>query len=86
MDENLRHTQSHIDSVAKQEQEFLEQRTLSERAGDAVAGVAGSIFFVIVHCFLLFSWIAVNGSVTHWIRPFDPYPFPLLGVRPRIAF
>jgi hypothetical protein len=40
MNENSEHTQSHIDSIAKQEHEFLEKRTLSERAGDAVAGLS----------------------------------------------
>ena len=46
MTENSEHTQSHIDSMAKQEQAFLENRTLSERAGDSVAGFAGSLVFV----------------------------------------
>src|ERR1039458_4947031 len=44
MGENSTHTQSHIDSIAKQEHEFLEQRTLLERVSDRVAGFAGSMF------------------------------------------
>jgi uncharacterized membrane protein len=80
MDENSRHTQPHIDSIARQEQDFLEQRTLSERAGDRVAGFAGSIFFVMIHGVLLCSWIVVNSGVVRWIQPFDPYPFSLLAM------
>src|ERR1700730_13971623 len=80
MDENSRHTQPHIDSIARQEEDFLEQRTLSERAGDRVAGFAGSIFFVMIHGVLLCSWIVVNSGVVHWIQPFDPYPFSLLAM------
>jgi len=38
MSENSTHTQSHIDSIARQEHEFLEQRTLSERVGDRPEG------------------------------------------------
>src|ERR1035441_2428412 len=45
MSENSTHTQSHIDSIARQEHEFLEQRTLSERVSDRIAGFAGSMFF-----------------------------------------
>ena len=48
MDQNLEHAQSHINSMARQEQEFLEKRTLSERAGDGVAALAGSLVFVMI--------------------------------------
>ena len=80
MDGNSTHTQPHIDYIAKQEKDFLEQRTLAERAGDSVAGFAGSIFFVIIHSLLLLIWVAVNHGVVHRIRPFDPYPFSLLAM------
>jgi hypothetical protein len=43
MDQSSEHTQSNIDSMARQEQQFLGNRTLSERAGDAVAALAGSL-------------------------------------------
>jgi uncharacterized membrane protein len=80
MSENSTHTQSHIDSIARQEQEFLEQRTLSERVGDRIAGFAGSMFFVLVHVLLVLSWILLNANRVSWIPRFDPYPFSLLGM------
>jgi uncharacterized membrane protein len=80
MDQNLEHTQSHIDSMAKQEQEFLEKRTLSERAGDAVAALAGSLIFVMIHIFLVLTWVLLNVEGVRGIPRFDPYPFSLLGV------
>ena len=80
MDQNLQHTQSHIDSVARQEQEFLEKRTLSERAGDGVAALAGSLVFVLIHVLLVLTWILINVQGVRWIPRFDPYPFSLLGV------
>ncbi|MGA9798451.1 MAG: DUF1003 domain-containing protein [Terriglobales bacterium] len=80
MDQNLEHTQSHIDSMARQEQEFLEKRNLSERAGDAVAALAGSLVFVLIHALLVLTWVLVNVQGVRWIPRFDPYPFSLLGV------
>jgi uncharacterized membrane protein len=80
MDQNLEHTQSHIDSVAKQEQEFLEKRTLSERASDAVAALAGSLTFVMIHVLLVLTWVLLNVQGVRGIPRFDPYPFSLLGV------
>jgi uncharacterized membrane protein len=80
MDQNLEHTQSHIDSMAKQEQEFLEKRTLSERAGDAVAALAGSLIFVMIHILLVLTWVLLNVEGVRGIPRFDPYPFSLLGV------
>jgi uncharacterized membrane protein len=80
MNENLEHTQSHIDSIAKQEQEFLDKRSLSERAGDAVASFAGSLVFVLIHALLVLTWILVNAAGVRGIPRFDPYPFSLLGM------
>ena len=80
MNENSEHTQSHIDSIAKQEHEFLEKRTLSERAGDAIAGFAGSLVFVMAHALLVLTWVLVNAEGLPGISRFDPYPFSLLGM------
>src|ERR1039457_4576062 len=80
MSENSTHTQSNIDSIAKQEHEFLEQRTLSERVSDRVAGFAGSMFFVLIHVLLVLCWVLTNLNRVPWIPRFDPYPFSLLGM------
>lgn len=80
MNGNSRHTQSHIDAIARQEQKFAEQRTVFERAGDGIADFAGSMAFVLVHGLLLLAWILVNTGRVRWIRPFDPLPFSLLGM------
>ena len=42
--------------MAKQEQEFLEQRTFLERVSDRIAGFAGSMFFVLFHILLAVFW------------------------------
>ncbi|HEY6765790.1 MAG TPA: DUF1003 domain-containing protein [Candidatus Sulfotelmatobacter sp.] len=76
----IEHTQSHIDSIAKQEHEFLEKRTPAERAGDVVASFAGSLLFVLCHALLVLAWVVINVDGVPGIRRFDPYPFSLLGM------
>jgi uncharacterized membrane protein len=52
-------------------------RTLGERAADAVAAVVGSWRFILIQSALLATWIVWNASNG---RPFDPYPFILLNL------
>lgn len=80
MSENSRHTQSHIESIARHEHQFLGQRTFAERLSDRVAGFAGSIAFVLLHALIVLSWVVVNSNQVSFISRFDPYPFSLLGM------
>jgi uncharacterized membrane protein len=72
------HVQEHIDLIAKQEQEFFENRTTTERAGDIIASFAGSLKFVALHLVFFATWILINTlpACARW--HFDPYPFPML--------
>ena len=67
----------HIELIAKHEQDFLNQRSPSERLGDAIAGFAGSLKFVCIHLVLFAVWIGWNTLPGG--RHFDPAPFSLLG-------
>jgi uncharacterized membrane protein len=80
MGENSRQTQSHIDSIVRQEEEALERRSSSERFADNVGLFAGSLPFVLFHLLLLLAWLLVNCGEIRGIRPFDPFPFSLLGM------
>jgi uncharacterized membrane protein len=80
MREESGQSQSHIDSIVRQEEEALERRSRSERLADAVGGFAGSLLFVLLHLIVLLAWVVVNRGTIRGIRPFDPYPFSLLGV------
>ena len=40
------HLQEHIDLIAKHEQEFLAQRTNTEKLGDRMASFIGSLIYV----------------------------------------
>jgi uncharacterized membrane protein len=79
MSENSIAEQSHIDSIVKQEEEALE-RSRSERLADAVGVFAGGPLFVVLHLVLLVTWLLINSGRIPSLRPFDPYPFSLLGV------
>jgi uncharacterized membrane protein len=74
------HLQEHIDLIAKHEQEFLAQRTHTERLGDRMASFIGSLTYVAIHIMLGLVWIAWNTLPVHAFPHFDPVPFPLLDV------
>jgi uncharacterized membrane protein len=80
MNENSMQSQSHIDSIVRQEEEALERRSSSERLADAVGVFAGSLFSVVLHLMLLVAWLLINSGKIPIARPFDPYPFSVLGV------
>ena len=80
MSESSQHGQSHIDSIVKQEEEALERRSSSERFADHVGLFAGSLPFVLFQLVLLLAWLLANSGEIRGVRPFDPYPFSLLGV------
>src|ERR1700674_149077 len=80
MSENSRQSQSHIDSIVRQEEEALERRSSSERLAESVGVFAGSLPFVVLHLVLVIAWLLVNSGQISRIRPFDPLPFSLLGV------
>jgi uncharacterized membrane protein len=80
MSENSRQSESHIDSIVKREEQALERRSASERFADDVGLFAGSLTFVLLHLVLLIAWLVVNSGEIGWARPFDPYPFSLLGM------
>jgi uncharacterized membrane protein len=80
MSEKSRQGRSHIDSIVKQEEQALEQRSVAERFADAVGIFAGSPFFIVFHLALLTSWLLINSGKIPWIRPFDRYPFSLFAM------
>src|SRR5450755_115280 len=80
MNDNSMQSQSHIDSIVRQEEEALERRSSSERLADAVGGFSGSPLFIVLHLVLLVAWLLINSGKIPSTRPFDPYPFSLLGV------
>lgn len=72
------HVQELIETIVKQEQQFLERRSLAERMGDLTAAIVGSLGFVAVHVLIFALWIIVNTFHVSRIRHFDPVPYSLL--------
>jgi uncharacterized membrane protein len=80
MTEYSRHAEAHIDSIVKQEEQALERRSSSERLADSVGAFAGSLPFVVLHLVIVTAWLLANSGLISGARPFDPWPFSLLGV------
>jgi len=74
------HLQEHIDLIAKHEQEFLAQRTSTEKLGDRTASFIGSLTFVSEHVVVFAPWVTWNTIQVKTISHFDPSPFPILNV------
>jgi uncharacterized membrane protein len=76
----LGHLQEHVDLIAKHEQEFLAERTQTEKLADRMASFIGSLGYIAVHIFIFAAWIAWNTLPIRALRHFDPAPFPILDV------
>jgi uncharacterized membrane protein len=68
--------EQHVELIARHEQDFLNQRTTSQRIGDVIAGFAGSLKFVGIHLAIFGTWITLN--LWPGRKHFDPPPFSLL--------
>jgi uncharacterized membrane protein len=71
-------TRANIETVVRLEQEFLAQRTWTQKLGDAIAEFMGTMIFVICHMVGLIIWFIVNAGAIPGLKPFDPYPYTLL--------
>lgn len=61
--------------------EEVERRTLwHERVADRVTGFVGRSHFIVVHVGWFLLWVAINTGAVALARPFDAYPFGLLGL------
>jgi uncharacterized membrane protein len=72
------HVQAHIELIAKHEQEFLAQRTATEKLGDHMATLIGSLSYIAAHIVLFIAWLAWNTLSIAALPHFDSFPFPLL--------
>ena len=69
-----------IQTIIAMEEAHDRERTLSDRISDVIGSFVGTITFVLLHLAWFGLWVAINASVLPFVRPFDPYPFPLLAV------
>jgi len=69
-----------IETVAKLEEQFLQQRTMGDRVADAISAFTGSMACVLLHVAFFALYIWWNLGRLPGMRPFDPYPFMLLSM------
>lgn len=62
------------------ENEALRVRSRKEAFADAMARFVGTISFVVVQIAVTACWAVVNAGMIPVIKPFDPFPYPLLSV------
>ena len=67
-----------VEAVAQVEAAELARRTAAERFSDAIARMAGSVWFVGVHVVWFAAWIVCNTRLLPGRRPLDPFPFSFL--------
>jgi uncharacterized membrane protein len=72
--------QANIESVARLEQEFLDQRTAIERSADRIADLVGSFKSVAAHAAGIAFWLLINTGKIPGIPVFDPFPFIFLAL------
>lgn len=68
-----------IEQVVRLERAAERGRPPASRVADLVAGMAGTLGFVLGHLVLITAWAAVNTGRVPGLAPFDPWPFGLLG-------
>ena len=71
LDENVR-------TISAWEQSALHGRSRAERLSEWITSSAGRGPVLLAHLVWFVGWAAVNLGVVPGLRPFDPFPFPLL--------
>ena len=69
-----------IAAIIAIEHDALKARTLGERLGDAVAGAAGRLWFILLHAAVIGFWMAANSGGILGLGVFDPFPYPVLAL------
>ena len=67
-----------VEKIVQVENEALQPRSPTEAAVDAIGGFIGTISFVMAQIVVFVGWLIVNVGAIPQIRPFDPFPYPLL--------
>ncbi len=71
---------ANIDAIVEAERAQRRSRSLSEVVYEFVGGFIGTLTFVVIQLLGAALWIAFNAGVTPPLRPFDPFPFPVLSL------
>ncbi len=69
--------EQNIRTILKVRQDALEKRNFEQKISDKITETVVHISFLYVHLVVILAYILVNSGLFR-IKPFDPYPFPLL--------
>jgi len=72
--------ETNIEKVVQLEAEQEKQVELAHRISEAIGRFAGTNGFVALQIACVVLWIVVNSGSVEGLTPFDPFPFPLLGM------
>ena len=70
--------EENVEAIKKWETAILLGRSKAEQVSDWIAYTAGRGPVLALHIVWFVVWIGANAGVIRAIRPFDPFPFPLL--------
>jgi uncharacterized membrane protein len=69
-----------IDAIIEAEQAAERSRSPSEVVYEWVGGFIGTLNFVAIQVLSAAFWVVINSGLAPAIRPFDPFPFPILSL------
>ena len=67
-----------IDAIIQAEQAANRRRSCSEAIYEFVGSSIGTLKFVAFQLIGTVLWVVINAGLMAPVRPFDPYPFPIL--------
>jgi uncharacterized membrane protein len=70
--------EDNVRAIKAWEQAALQGRSRAERVSEWITSTAGSGPVLLAHLLWFAGWAGVNAGLVPAVRPFDPFPFPLL--------
>lgn len=70
--------EENLETIKRWEQAALHDRSKAERLSDDITRFAGGGRVLVLHVIWYAVWILANIPLIPGVRPFDPFPFPLL--------
>jgi uncharacterized membrane protein len=69
-----------IEALLEMRNEHERRKKLQDRVADQITRFTGSMKAVYVNIVAILVWIGINSRCIPGLKPFDPYPFPLLAM------
>ena len=70
--------EENVEAIKSWDRALLLKRSRIERISDNITLAAAAGPSIVLHALWFAAWIAINTGLVPVIRPFDPFPFPLL--------